>query len=338
MEIVRPRVSRTDLDVSDYVDGVLARDRVMLARAITLIESSRPSHRAKADAVLQQLLPYVGGAMRIGITGVPGVGKSTMIDQFGTNLTRLGRRVAVLAVDPSSSRHGGSILGDKTRMERLVTNENAYVRPSPTAGTLGGVARKTREAMALCEAAGFDVILVETVGVGQSETTVAQMVDFFLVLALPGAGDELQGIKKGIIEIADAIAVNKADGENRTRAERAASEYEAALHILAGRDNDGWSTPVHTISGAHNEGLSGLWDAICKHRKIMVANGRLNDMRQEQSVAWMHELLRERILSDVLTAPRVAERLSALEAQVRDGSVTAGRAVATIFEAFSSRG
>ncbi len=332
MLMERPKSgARAKLTTEDYVDGVLAGDRTVLARAITLIESSNPAHRQVADQVLQELLPYVGRAHRIGITGVPGVGKSTLIDQFATNITGLGHRVAVLAVDPSSSRHGGSILGDKTRMVRLVNNRSAYVRPSPTAGTLGGVARKTRETMALCEAAGYDIILVETVGVGQSETAVADMVDFFLVLALPGAGDELQGIKKGIIEIADMIAVNKADGENALRAEKAAGEYQAALHILAGRESV-WTPPVLTVSGAHNTGLDAMWDAIRKHRKLLLDSGDFARRRQEQAVHWMHELLRERVLTDILSAPRVAEQLPALEAQVRDGSLTASRAVTRIFQ------
>lgn len=224
--------SRAGLTVGDYVKGVMSGDRSILARAITLVESTKAEHRALSQAVLQELLPATGHAIRLGITGVPGVGKSTTIDQLGVNLIDAGRKVAVLAVDPTSKRTGGSILGDKTRMTRLAQSPGAFIRPSPTSGTLGGVARKTRETMALVEAAGFDVVIVETVGVGQSETTVADMVDFFLVLLLAGGGDDLQGIKKGIIEIADMIAINKADGDNVTRAEAAAAEYRAAMSIL----------------------------------------------------------------------------------------------------------
>lgn len=249
-------------DLDTFVTGVRACDRALLARAITLIESTRADHQALAEALLQCLWPHTGGAVRVGITGVPGVGKSTFIEAFGRMLTKAGHRVAVLAVDPTSSRTGGSILGDKTRMTDLGADPNAFIRPSPTAGTLGGVARRTRETMALCEAAGFDVILVETVGVGQSETVVADMVDFFLVLMLPGAGDELQGIKKGILEIADMIAVNKADGENAPRAEAAARDYRGALHILKPASAN-WSPPVVTCSALKNQGLDTVWAEIC---------------------------------------------------------------------------
>ena len=237
---------RNALDLDGYAEGVARGDRATLARAITLVESSKPEHQALARELLQRLLPATGKAIRVGITGVPGVGKSSMIEQLGTNLTAAGHKVAVLAVDPSSERSGGSILGDKTRMPRLAQDPNAFIRPSPSSGTLGGVTKKTRETMALCEAAGFDVVLIETVGVGQSETAVAGMVDFFLVLMLPGAGDELQGIKKGVIEIADMIAVTKSDGTNIERANMAASEYRAALQILT-PVSPNWSPPVITV-------------------------------------------------------------------------------------------
>ncbi|MGI9498500.1 MAG: methylmalonyl Co-A mutase-associated GTPase MeaB, partial [Geminicoccaceae bacterium] len=251
-----PQTAKTaparDIPLDDLAVGIVAGDRAMLARAITLVESAKPDDQDKARTLLQALLDKTTQtAHRIGITGVPGVGKSTTIDQLGTNLTDSGHKVAVLAVDPTSSRSGGSILGDKTRMARLATNPNAYIRPSPTAGTLGGVTKKTRETMALCEAAGFDIVIVETVGVGQSEIAVSEMVDIFLFLALPGAGDELQGIKKGILEIADIIAVNKADGNNVGRATHAAAEYRGALHILTPPDAE-WRPTVHAVSGLEN--------------------------------------------------------------------------------------
>ncbi|MGH6621149.1 MAG: methylmalonyl Co-A mutase-associated GTPase MeaB, partial [Alphaproteobacteria bacterium] len=253
----------------------------MLARAITLTESRKAEHQQMAEAVLLRLLPHSGKAHRVGITGVPGVGKSTFIDALGTRLTAQGHRVAVLAVDPTSSRTGGSILGDKTRMERLSRDERAFIRPSPTAGTLGGVTRRTREAMHLCEAAGFDVILVETVGVGQSEVAVSEMVDFFLVLAIAGAGDELQGIKRGILELADMIAVNKADGDNRERAVRAASEYASAMHLITPAGAS-WVPPVVTCSALKDTGLEELWDQVTEHRRRLTASGELAAKRSSQ--------------------------------------------------------
>lgn len=303
----------------------------MLARAITLIESSNPIHRTMARELLQRLLPHTGNAQRIGITGVPGVGKSTTIDQLGTNLTEAGHKLAVLAVDPTSSRSGGSILGDKTRMARLSIDPNAYIRPSPTSGTLGGVTRKTRETMALCEAAGFDVIIVETVGVGQSETAVADMVDFFLFLALPGAGDELQGIKKGILEIADMIAVNKADGNNATRADRAANDYRNALHILT-PTSPNWTPPVLTISGLKNMGLDKLWDYIQEHWEKLTVSGEYQTRRQQQNVRWMHELLEQSLMDILQSRTEVRDKLASLESDVRDGKVTPQFAVAQLIE------
>jgi GTPase len=304
--------------INDYVSGVRAGDRAMLARAITLIESSKPEHAALAQELLQALLPFTGRALRLGVTGVPGVGKSTTIDQLGLNLIAAGHRLAVLAVDPTSRRTGGSILGDKTRMSRLAQEAGAFIRPSPTSGTLGGVTRKTRETMALAEAAGFDIVIVETVGVGQSEVAVADMVDFFLVLLLPGGGDDLQGIKKGIIEIADMIAVNKADGDNVTRAERAATEYRAALQILAPQSAT-WTPPVVTISGRENKGLEALWAKVLEHRHKTQASGEFQLRRQRQAVAWMREMLNDRVMASLKSNPKVAERLLALEAEVRAG-------------------
>jgi len=320
------------LTLDDYAAGVRAGDRAMLARAITLVESTKPGHAALAQRLLQALLPSSGReALRLGVTGVPGVGKSTTIDQLGMNLIAAGHRVAVLAVDPTSRRTGGSILGDKTRMSRLAQEAHAFIRPSPTSGTLGGVTRKTRETMALCEAAGFDVVIVETVGVGQSEVAVADMVDFFLVLLLAGGGDDLQGIKKGIIEIADMIAINKADGDNVIRAERAAAEYRAALQILTPQSAT-WSPPVMTVSGRDNGGLDALWGKIADHRQKMTATGEFALRRQRQAVAWMSDMLNDRVMASLKENPRVAQRLPVLEAEVRAGRLVPTLAVDEILE------
>jgi LAO/AO transport system kinase len=313
-------------DIASLVAGVSANDRAALGRAITLVESHKPEHRALAQELLQQLLPHTGRAHRIGITGVPGVGKSTTIDQLGLNLVEAGHRVAVLAVDPTSKRTGGSILGDKTRMNRLATHPNAFIRPSPTSGTLGGVAARTRETMALVEAAGFDIVIVETVGVGQSETTVAEMVDFFLVLLLAGGGDDLQGIKKGVIEIADMIAINKADGDNAPRATRAAADYRHALHIITPASPN-WQPPVLTISGLANQGLDELWGQITQHRERLTASGEFAARRQTQAVTWMHDLLSQRLLDLVRSNAKVAAALPGLEADVRAGRLLPTRAV-----------
>jgi LAO/AO transport system kinase len=295
------------------VEALLAGNRAALARAITLIESKRPDHRAAARDLLDRVMPKTGGAIRVGITGVPGVGKSTAIDSLGTRLIAQGHRVAVLAVDPSSSRTGGAILGDKTRMTRLAFSEAAFVRPSPSSGTLGGVAAKTREAMLLCEAAGFDVILVETVGVGQSETAVADLTDFFLVLALPGAGDELQGIKKGVIELADMIAVNKADANERAAA--SAADYRAALHILAPA-GPLWSPPVILVSGLAETGLDELWAKVLEHRGKLQAAGELAVKRRRQDSKWMWALVDERIREKLKTDAALREKVPAIEQAV----------------------
>lgn len=305
-------------DPVKLAEAIRSGDRAVLARAITLVESTKPEHRAVARQLVQLLLPETGRAIRIGITGVPGAGKSTTIDTFGSNLTAAGHRVAVLAVDPSSSRTGGSILGDKTRMARLVNDDRAYVRPSPSSGTLGGVAAKTRETMLLCEAAGFDVMLVETVGVGQSETAVADMTDLFLVLMLPGAGDELQGIKKGILELADIIAVNKADGDGAVRAKAAAAEYRAALHIMAPK-SEVWSPPVLMISGLANQGLDTLWEQIQSFRTKTEASGDFAARRRTQGVRWMWTMLQERVAERLKRDPVLKARLPALEADVAAG-------------------
>jgi LAO/AO transport system kinase len=313
--------SLSDILCADDIAEALARgDRATLARAITLIESRKPEHRGAARELLKRLTAFAGAAHRIGITGVPGVGKSTVIDQLGTNLTAAGHKVAVLAVDPSSNRSGGSILGDKTRMARLAGDPNAFIRPSPSAGTLGGVARMTRETILLCEAAGFDVVIVETVGVGQSEVTVAGMVDFFLVLMLAGAGDELQGIKKGILELADMIAINKADGDNAARAKSAAADYTAALHILT-PPSATWRPPVLTISAIENKGLDELWTRVLDHRRALEATGEFAAKRRAQDVRWMHALVEAGLQERLLSTPHVAERRAALEAAVQAGRI-----------------
>jgi len=301
-------------------------DRATLARAITLIESTRADHRKQAQQLVQDILPATGDAIRVGITGAPGVGKSTTIDTLGTHLTAKGHKVAVLAVDPSSTRTGGSILGDKTRMARLAVDPNAFVRPSPSSGTLGGVAAKTRETMLLCEAAGYDVVLVETVGIGQSETAVADMSDFFLALMLPGAGDELQGIKKGVVELADMIAVNKADGDNIKRARAAAAEYRAALHILMPRSPT-WSPPVVTYSGLTGDGVADLWAQVVLHRERLAATGELAQLRRRQQVKWLWSMLEDRVFSRLKSDERLRAKLPQLEAAVAEGTLSPTLAV-----------
>ena len=313
--------SRQRLSVSDYVDGVLNCDRALLAQAITLIESLNDDHRATADAVLNELLIQKQDSIRIGITGVPGVGKSTFIESFGKQLTSLDHKVAVLAVDPTSSRTGGSILGDKTRMQELSRDKNAFIRPSPTSGTLGGVTRVTRETIILCEAAGFDVILVETVGVGQSEIMVSQMVDFFLALMLPGAGDELQGIKKGILEIADMIAVNKADGEMKNAANRAVMEYQHALDILNPKSAN-WKPRSLSCSAFTGDGLAAIWETICDYKRLLNDAGEWQEKRKSQQVEWMWAIIRERILSKIETNEKVQSLVPQLELQVAESKLT----------------
>lgn len=298
--------------------------RAGLGRAITLIESRRADHQAEARALLADIMPRTGSAQRIGVTGVPGVGKSTFIESFGTLLTGLGLRVAVLAVDPTSRRSGGSILGDKTRMAKLAADDHAFIRPSPAGDTLGGVSRKTRETMLVCEAAGYDIILVETVGVGQSETVVADMVDFFMVLMLPNAGDELQGIKKGVLEVADLIAVNKADIDENA-AKRAARAYEIALHIMEQADPD-WSPPVHTISGSSGTGLPELWQAIEIHRRKTEASGSRLRRRAGQQVRWLDALIQDGLADRFASRPDVAPRLAGLRRDVAEGRIPASLA------------
>jgi len=320
-----------NLKSSDLAHGIKAGDRATLARAITLIESKRTDHRKQAHLLVQELLPLTGKAVRLGITGAPGAGKSTTIDALGTSLTAQGHKVAVLAVDPSSTRTGGSILGDKTRMARLAVDANAFVRPSPSSGTLGGVAAKTRETLLLCEAAGYDVVIVETVGIGQSETTVADMTDFFLVLMIPGAGDELQGLKKGIVELADMIAVNKADGDNVARARVAAADYRAALNILAPR-SENWSPPVLTYSALTGDGIALLWEQIVLHKEKLTASGELATRRREQQVKWMWSMLEERLTARLRSDPAVRTKLRQAEAAVAAGKLAPTLAVEEIAE------
>jgi len=321
--------SESDPNVASLAKGIRSGDRATLARAITLVESKRADHQATAHKLVQELLRDTGKAVRLGITGAPGAGKSTTIDALGMYLTAAGHKVAVLAVDPSSTRTGGSILGDKTRMARLGQDPNAFIRPSPSSGTLGGVAAKTRETMLICEAAGFDVIVVETVGIGQSETAVSDMTDFFLALMIPGAGDELQGIKKGVVELADMIAVNKADGDNVARARVAAADYRAALNILAARSPN-WSPPVVTFSALTGTGVPELWKQIEAHRAAMTKSGELSTRRREQQVKWMWSMLEERLTARLRSDPAVRTKLKAAEAAVADGKLAPTLAVEQI--------
>jgi len=329
---VRSESARAAPDLKALVRGIGAGERAVVARAITLIESKRPDHKQAARELVQELLPETGKGVRVGITGMPGVGKSTTIDALGTYLTEQGHRVAVLAVDPSSNRTGGSILADKTRMPRLAADPAAFIRPSPTSGSLGGVAAKTREAMLICEAAGFDAVLVETVGVGQSETAVADMTDFFLLLTIAGAGDELQGLKKGVVELADMIAVNKADGDNRKRALAAAAEYRAALHILNPRSPD-WAPPVATYSALTGEGIADLWSRVLEHKEKLTASGELAQRRREQQVKWMWTMLDDRLFTRLKSDPALRARLPALEAAVAEGRLSPALAVDEIAQA-----
>ncbi len=311
----------TNMDAHYYIDGVREKKRAVIAKTITLIESSLPAHQLLSQQIINGLLEYSGDAMRIGISGVPGVGKSTFIESFGMMLVELGHHVAVLAVDPSSSLSGGSILGDKTRMEKLSLHPNAYIRPSPTSGTLGGVAKKTRETMIICEASGHDVILVETVGVGQSETTVDSMVDFFLVLMLAGAGDDLQGIKKGILELADAIVINKADGDNVEKAKAAKNDYESALSLIESKSVL-WRVPVLTCSALTLDGLEDVWKTILDHRKKLTDSGELAAKRRHQAIDWMWSLVEQGLKDRFFKDHRVAEKLADIVAAVEKGEMS----------------
>jgi len=321
------------LDPVSLAKGVLAGERRAVARAITLIESTRADHREAAEALLHELLPHTGRSVRIGITGVPGAGKSTFIEAFGLHVVEKGHRLAVLAVDPSSPRSGGSILGDKTRMEDLSRDERAFIRPSPSGCTLGGVARRTREAMLVCEAAGFDVVVVETVGVGQSETAVADMVDMFLLLLVPGGGDELQGIKKGIVELADAIIVNKADGDLAAAAQRAARDYKNALHLLAPA-SAAWTVPVLTVSALERGGIDQVWKNVGDYQGAMVKAGSWSARRSAQAHAWMWNEVAETLMQSLKDDPQVARLLPAMEKDVAEGNLAPGRAARQLVGAF----
>ncbi len=324
-------MARKPIDVKEYAKGVLDGSRTTLARAITLVESTKPAHRELAQQLLVELLPHAGGAHRVGITGVPGAGKSTFIEGLGTQLTEAGHRVAVLAVDPSSSKTGGSILGDKTRMARLAVDDRAFVRPSPTSGTLGGVARATRESIVLVEAAGYDVVLVETVGVGQSEIAVANMVDCFLLLALARTGDQLQGIKKGVLELADVVAVNKADGPHEADARKAARELTGAMRLLRGPAS---APKVLTCSGLTGDGLDVVWETVRAHRVGLDSSGELASRRRQQQVDWTWSMVHDQLLASLHGDPAVRLLVPELERRVRDGQLTATLAAEQILRTF----
>ncbi|OZD60229.1 methylmalonyl Co-A mutase-associated GTPase MeaB [Rhodococcus sp. 06-1059B-a] len=326
------RAGRT-IDIDAVAKSVLSGERSGLARAITLVESTRDDHRDLAQQLLLQLLPKAGGSHRVGITGVPGVGKSTFIDALGMYLIDKGHRVAVLAVDPSSARTGGSILGDKTRMANLAVQKDAYIRPSPTSGTLGGVARATRETIVLLEAAGFDVILVETVGVGQSEVTVANMVDCFAFLTLARTGDQLQGIKKGVLELADLVAVNKADGKHAIEAKSAARELSGALRMIYPHDAI-WHPPVLTMSALEQIGLDDFWNTVLKHQQVLSDAGQFAEKRRTQQVDWTWTMVNDQLLRRLASNPAVRAIRGDVERQVRDGSLTAALAAKEIVDAF----
>ncbi len=319
--------------VEQYVQGILNRDRIMLSKAITLVESKLYSDNELAETVLEKILPFTGNSLRIGITGVPGAGKSTFIEAFGKYLTSLNKRIAVLTIDPSSQKTGGSILGDKTRMEELANDPNAFVRPSASGTTLGGVHSKTRETMLLCEAGGYEIIIIETVGVGQSETSVKGIVDFFLLLMLAGAGDELQGIKRGIMEMADAIAINKADGDNIKRSELAKREYQNALHMFPPNES-GWYPKVLTCSAINNTGIKEIWELICEHETIMKTKGFFTSYRQEQNMQWMHDTINYHLRNNFYNNKQVKKLLPYLEHQVETEKIPAIVAAKKLLELF----
>lgn len=328
---------KKQLSVEDYANGVLTNDRNLLARTITLIESNSEQHQSTAQAVLKKLLPHSGNSLRIGITGVPGAGKSTLIEVLGLYLIKQGHKVAVLAVDPSSSVTKGSILGDKTRMEKLSREKNCFIRPSPSSGTLGGVTRKSRETILVCEAAGFDVILIETVGVGQSEITVRSMVDFFLLVMIAGAGDELQGIKKGVIEIADALLVNKADGENKKKAEIARAEYSNALHYLQPATK-GWVSKAHTCSAITGEGISDIWKVISKFKEITAGSGNFDLRRKEQSLQWTFDMIEDELKNSFYKNPEIAGILPGIKEKLLNEKILPTAAAEELLQVFRKKG
>lgn len=327
------RKRKSLLSAKEYIDGILAGNRTILSRAITLIESHRPDHSTIAQEIITGCLPHSGQSFRIGITGVPGVGKSSFIEVLGGYLTRQGKKLAVLAIDPSSERSKGSILADKTRMERLSNDSHAFIRPSPAAGSLGGVARKTRETMILCEAAGFDVVFIETVGVGQSETAVHSMVDFFLLLMLAGAGDELQGIKRGIMEMADTIAITKSDGDNIRASDLACMEYRNALHLFPPAES-GWSPKVIAVSARENRGLDNLLGIFSGYFDHVNANGFLKKRRMEQSKHWMYSTIEERLLDGFYRDPLIARRIKDIEKKVTEGKITSFQGAVRLIEEY----
>jgi len=321
------------LDVETTIKGILDKNRTILSKAITLVESSLPQHQKIAQEIIEHCLPYSGNSIRIGITGVPGVGKSTFIESLGKYLTNKNRKLAVLAIDPSSEKTKGSILGDKTRMEELSIDENAYIRPSPSAGSLGGVARKTKEIIVLCEAAGFDTIIVETVGVGQSETAVHSMVDFFLLLMLAGAGDELQGIKRGIMEMADAIVINKADGDNLQKAKMAKQEYANALHLFPPADS-GWTPKVETCSARDKSGIKEVWKVIENYKQHTKENGYFQKSRQDQELKIFFESIGEKLKDNFYNNTQVKESLNSIKSNILDGKISSYQAGNILLKAY----
>ena len=338
--IARLSKRRRSLSRQQIIDGILRGDRAVLAQAITLIESSRAADRELAEQILEDCLPHSGNSIRVGITGVPGAGKSSVIERLGAYLTgerggsEPGQKVAVLAIDPSSQISGGSILGDKTRMQSLASSEMAFIRPSPSRGSLGGVAQRTREAMLLCEAAGYNYILVETVGVGQSETAVHEMVDFFLLITLTGAGDELQGMKRGVMEQADLVAINKADGANLAAAERARNEAENALHYFP-RPANGWTPRAITCSAQTGKGIAELWSCVLEYANLTKANGSFSVNRQDQAWRWMHEIIEQGLMQRFASHPAIRRRMEALERDVKEGRTTSFRAARKLLEIYS---
>lgn len=327
---------KKNYSVEEYINGVLSGNRTILSQAITLLESSNKKHFRIAQEVIEGCLPHSGKSVRIGITGVPGAGKSTFIETFGKHITGSGRKLAVLTIDPSSSRTRGSILGDKTRMENLSVDPNAFIRPSPSAGTLGGVARKTRETIILCEAAGFDTIIVETVGVGQSETAVSSMVDFFLLLMITGSGDELQGIKRGIIEMADTIAINKADGENVLEAEKCAAEFRNALHLFSS-PSAGWDPKVLTCSAKENTGVSEIWETVCDFGRSARESGFFEERRKHQAVTRMHDAILENLKDSFYGNMKIYELIPELEKDLRSGKITSFQAASILLDKYHEK-
>jgi len=333
--IARMSKRQRSLTRQQYIEGILKGQRTVLARAITLIESARPADRKLADLILEDCLPYSGNSIRVGITGIPGAGKSSLIETLGKYLIEeQGQKIAVLAVDPSSQLSGGSILGDKTRMQTLASREDAFIRPSPSRGTLGGVTQHTRESMLLCEAAGYRTILVETVGVGQSETAVHDMVDFFLLITVTGAGDELQGIKRGVMELADAVTINKADGDNAIAADRTRSETQNALHYFPGSPS-GWTPCALTCSARTGKGIPELWNCILEYVALTKANGWFMQARREQTRNWMHDIVEQGLRERFESHPAVRERMGALEEEVLEGRMTSFRAAHQLLDLYS---